>query len=78
MLKKYKKAVLLVMIIIIAILMILNLSYSFYGSLELFPTGEQGDKVKLFSGFMFFILMLIESMLVRLYKKESPARLHKK
>ena len=59
------------MILIIAVLLVLNLSYSFYGSVESFPTEEQNEKVKLFSGLVFFVLLLIEAALVRLYKKES-------
>jgi len=69
--KKHKKSLLLAMIVIIAILMILNLSYSLYGSLESFPTDEQNEKVKLFSGLTFFILLLVEAALIHIFRKES-------
>ncbi|GAA0420812.1 hypothetical protein GCM10009133_31550 [Cocleimonas flava] len=70
--KKHQKNILLALIIMIAVAMILNLSYYFYGSQELYPTQEQDDKVKLFSGLVFFVLLLIESALVNIYRKLTP------
>ena len=67
--KKYSKRAILVAIIIVAAFMILDITYYFNGSVELYPTEEQEEKVRLVTGLMFFVLFIIEAILVISYRK---------
>jgi len=67
--KKYSKRAILVAIIIVAAFMILDITYYFNGSVELYPTEEQEEKVRLVAELMFFVLFIIEAILVISYRK---------
>lgn len=56
--------VVLLAIIIIAALMIIDVTYFLSGSFELYPTEEQERNVKLVTGMIFFVLFIIEAILV--------------
>lgn len=66
---RHLKRAILVAIIIVAVFMILDITYYFNGSFELYPTEEQEEKVRLVTGVMFFMLFIIEVILVFIYRK---------
>ena len=67
--RKYLKRAMLVAIIIVAALMIVNILYFFSGSVEFYPTEKQEEKVKLVTGLIFFVLFIVEAILVVFYRK---------
>ena len=65
------KWTLLITIIIIGLLIIVDVSYFLSGSFDLYPTEEQENKVKLVAAVIFLILLIIEAILVKFYRKAN-------
>lgn len=63
------KKILLVLISIMTALILLDLAYFSYGSINLYATDEQDEKVKLATVLIFFVLLFLNILFVALYRK---------
>ena len=61
-----KKTILNILICVVLLFLIFFVSYFFNGSLEMYPTEEQQEKVRLITGLLSILLAIIEMVLVLL------------
>ena len=61
-----KKWILNVLIIFISIIILISIFYFFNGSLEMYPTEEQKEKVKIVSSIIGSICLIVDIILIRL------------
>lgn len=63
-----KRKIYLILIFISSFLIFFDIYLFFHGSFEKFPSTEQNEKIKIISGIVLIILLVIEVILLKIYK----------
>lgn len=58
-----------IIMFLLSLLLALFILYFYHGSVEMFPTDEQQEKVRIFSGVAIFFLLGIEYLLFMIQKR---------